>query len=1053
MVNYRWLLLFFILLLIVGVVDATTNIYTLDSTTDDGYVSIEGVNHTFAEIIAHPGDTVSTAGHSVYLHTHEDSGYYVALRRSGILINTSSLPDDATITAASFSVKGTDKGNAYTTTPDLCLINISPNTALAAGDYQLGVASPNLIAANLTYTSLSSSNWNTFTLNAAGLAAINKTGKTKIMLLWGWDLEGTPPVWKNASQTIFSFEAGTANMSITYTVPGGTTTTIYPMNAAYINETRILPNSDTNLPPTGLNLSANITPGNYEALSFVIKPDVAVTDYSLSATTLADADGTGHAAIPTSGIDIKIVGVWYQGTPLCNNASYLNNPCVSMSPDPNWELTPELLLNNKSVLSCNNANQNCSVWVQNATYAGYHPVDNTSKAAWPSDWKVYDNATAQGFPQNFSSEMNDNTQVWVTIKSPAGHAAGNYSGEIWVNSSATTPIAMNISIRVLPFTLINATKEYGLFYLSTYHPEFANNPVGTGIFKSRSQMQNDLQDMKNHGILYPTLSQEDDTGLETALSLRDTVGLPHDRIYLIGDSASHDSYIGNGSTVPQLATIASTVVNWKNHTSTYGYTDVYFWGMNELTPTSSPTIQSQRPAWTQVHTSGGKVWASTGTSFNNVTDAVGDLLDSNNVGFYLNTTYVTLYHTTGYEVTSYANPQGAVENPEIYRQNYGFGLWVSGYDGMMNYAYQALVGDTGSVWNEYDSPATSYKDHMLTYPSTNGPIDTIQFEGMREGITDTQYADTLSNITGNTTQAISIINAGIADGVDMSVIRGNMIDAILDAMDDPPVANFTATPTSGAVPLTVQFNDTSIYSPTSWSWYIDANTTPFSTSQNPSWTFAGNQTYTIRLNATNANGFDWENKTAYISGNAITPVAAFSGTPTTGTTSLLVNFTDASTNTPTNWSWYYSNATVGDTLFNITQNPSYNFTEGTYNIRLNATNANGTDWENKTGYIVVSNASTPGTGTTTTGSCTAPIVAALNTIGIMLTVVGLAGIGYSLISIGGFSDKGRSNYGGAGNVNMMLIVGSVLAIMIGAVMLIMSYLIVNAVLGMSLGCT
>ena len=90
-----------------------------------------------------------------------------------------------------------------------------------------------------------------------------------------------------------------------------------------------------------------------------------------------------------------------------------------------------------------------------------------------------------------------------------------------------------------------------------------------------------------------------------------------------------------------------------------------------------------------------------------------------------------------------------------------------------------------------------------------------------------------------------------------------------------------------------------------------------------------------------------------------TPVAAFSANVTTGTTSLIVNFTDASTNTPTNWTWYFWS---NDTVSSFDQHPTYNFTVGTYNISLYASNLVGGDWENKTGYIIVSNASAPGTG-------------------------------------------------------------------------------------------
>ncbi len=80
------------------------------------------------------------------------------------------------------------------------------------------------------------------------------------------------------------------------------------------------------------------------------------------------------------------------------------------------------------------------------------------------------------------------------------------------------------------------------------------------------------------------------------------------------------------------------------------------------------------------------------------------------------------------------------------------------------------------------------------------------------------------------------------------------------------------------------------------------------------------------------------------------PVAAFSGTPLSGIAPLTVAFTDASTNTPTSWSW-----TFGDGGTSTLKNPSYTYTTaGTYTVALTATNAYGSNTLTKTGYITVS---------------------------------------------------------------------------------------------------
>jgi PKD repeat protein len=163
-----------------------------------------------------------------------------------------------------------------------------------------------------------------------------------------------------------------------------------------------------------------------------------------------------------------------------------------------------------------------------------------------------------------------------------------------------------------------------------------------------------------------------------------------------------------------------------------------------------------------------------------------------------------------------------------------------------------------------------------------------------------------------------------------------------------PVANFTGTPTSGAAPLVVAFTDSSTNTPTSWSWNFGDSST--STAQSPSHTYNSVSSYTVSLRATNASGYDDEVKTNYITVNPAAPVAAFSGAPTTGTAPLAVTFTDASTNSPTSWSWNF-----GDTTTSTSQNPSHTYVNaGAYTVSLRATNAGGFDDEVKTNYITAS---------------------------------------------------------------------------------------------------
>jgi len=198
--------------------------------------------------------------------------------------------------------------------------------------------------------------------------------------------------------------------------------------------------------------------------------------------------------------------------------------------------------------------------------------------------------------------------------------------------------------------------------------------------------------------------------------------------------------------------------------------------------------------------------------------------------------------------------------------------------------------------------------------------------------------------------AIDIVNVESGAGWDRYSGYG-MVDAeaaVGGGGPVAPVAGFVGSPLSGFEPLQVSFTDQSSGSPTSWDW--DFGDGGSSTQQNPTYTYTAAGTYTVTLTATNAAGSDDEIKAGYITVTTPPPpVAAFSGSPTSGEAPLTVSFTDESTNNPTSWSWNF-----GDGGASTQQNPTYVYNDvGTYTVTLTATNAYGFDDEVKTGYITV----------------------------------------------------------------------------------------------------
>ena len=95
----------------------------------------------------------------------------------------------------------------------------------------------------------------------------------------------------------------------------------------------------------------------------------------------------------------------------------------------------------------------------------------------------------------------------------------------------------------------------------------------------------------------------------------------------------------------------------------------------------------------------------------------------------------------------------------------------------------------------------------------------------------------------------------VSDGYDFRTLGDPLTYAVFvfDIVNGPPNAAFTATPTTGAAPLAVQFTDTTFGTVTSRVWNF-GDGSPTSTAANPSHTYTAVGQYTASLTVSNANG-------------------------------------------------------------------------------------------------------------------------------------------------------------------------------------------------------
>jgi PKD repeat protein len=180
-------------------------------------------------------------------------------------------------------------------------------------------------------------------------------------------------------------------------------------------------------------------------------------------------------------------------------------------------------------------------------------------------------------------------------------------------------------------------------------------------------------------------------------------------------------------------------------------------------------------------------------------------------------------------------------------------------DGMAFDDISVTVGASGTAPTAAFSGTPTNGDAPLNVQFTDASIDAPTSWSWNFGDGGTSTAQNPShtyNAAGSYTVTLTVSNAYGSDGE----TKTNYITVTQPGV--APTANFTGTPTSGDMPLVVQFTDTSSENPTSWSWNFGDGGT--STAQNPSHTYSAAGTYNVTLTATNAYGSDVETKNGYI---------------------------------------------------------------------------------------------------------------------------------------------------------------------------------------------
>ncbi|AKB56537.1 cell surface protein (plasmid) [Methanosarcina barkeri 227] len=227
------------------------------------------------------------------------------------------------------------------------------------------------------------------------------------------------------------------------------------------------------------------------------------------------------------------------------------------------------------------------------------------------------------------------------------------------------------------------------------------------------------------------------------------------------------------------------------------------------------------------------------------------------------------------------------------------------------------------VANFSTNVSEGYAPLIVQFTDLSTNAESVSWDFENDGVTDTNKSNPVHEFTTAGTYTVNL-TASNANGTNSKLGTITVTEKPESVL---PVANFTAS-------LTVQFTDISTNNPTQWEWNFGDGTS--STEQNPVHVYGSEGTYTVTLVATNDAGSSYV-RSMVITVTRLIPVASFTADPTEGSAPLTVQFTDTSTNSPTQWNWDF-----GDGNTSTEQNPVHVFSdEGMYSVTLVAINGDG----------------------------------------------------------------------------------------------------------------
>jgi hypothetical protein len=432
---------------------------------------------------------------------------------------------------------------------------------------------------------------------------------------------------------------------------------------------------------------------------------------TVESSTLVGANG---AALPASNVDMRVVKVWPQQTSIWGGSN------------GEFQMTPELLVRNDT-LSLEDA------WTGVGTF---HPDAKGEKG-------FNSGPTLTAVPRDTSR------QFWIKVHVPSNTAPGTYRGTLTVKAEHGGSLQLPLSITVLPFALDTLDKRYllSIYYRGKPVTEGAAAPSRVSSDNvSPARFRAQLQDIKEHGFNAAWLMSPSLETFKTAmLPVYNELGFSG-AVGISGWGYAYSNKFDEKTDALSKARVADYLALFKDRKAPL------FYGIDEPQGAQVQTNIKRADQVRSVEVDGLRGQYSSAGDGNAMAEQVGHL-DYPIISSYFSSRKLMAelrdkYQATGAHPLYYWQIWG--EYPQGSRLNAGYFLYASGYEGVMPYAYQHFASDPYREDQERIAlPESGIKNMMVSYPSNEGEIPTLQWEAARAGIWDLRYLVTLENAIKN----------------------------------------------------------------------------------------------------------------------------------------------------------------------------------------------------------------------------------------------------------------------------------------------------------------